>query len=92
MTWAANNPAKGAVACLLVLAVGLWVLRRTLKVFIGLVLILAVLVIGSYFFVGGKETNAFIRDGARDGLDKAEELQEGLREEIREELLRPVEQ
>ena len=45
-----------------------------LLVFIGLTLVLVVLVIGSYFFIGGKETNTLIREGAHEGIDRAEEL------------------
>lgn len=88
MAWAESNPAKGAVVVLLAVAGGLWLLRRAIKVFIGLALILVVLVIGSYFFIGGKETNTLIRGGAREGIDRAEEIRDGLREE----LLKPAEQ
>ena len=74
MAWAESNPAKGAVVVLLAVAGGLWLLRRAIKVFIGLTLVLVVLVIGSYFFIGGKETNTLIREGAHEGIDRAEEL------------------
>jgi len=44
----------------------------------------------SYFFIGGKETNTLIRDGAREGIDRAEELSEEIRDGLREELLKPA--
>lgn|GEM_PF-5328825 len=90
IAWAESNPAKGAVVVLLAVAGGLWLLRRAIKVFIGLALILVVFVISSYFFIGGKETNTLIRDGAREGIDRAEELSEEIRDGLREELLKPA--
>lgn len=74
IAWIESNPAKGVVALLLIFAGGLWLLRRAAKIFLGLTLLLIVCVVGSYFFVGGEKTDAIIRDGALEGIERAERL------------------
>lgn len=74
MNWADGNPALGAVAVILLIVVLLWLVRKSIKFFmvVGLLLVGAVLV--SYFFNGKEKTNQLVREKAKQAIEEGREL------------------
>lgn len=76
-----RNPALGTVAALLAVAVLLWILRKSIKFFIVLILLGVVAILASYFFYGKDKTNQAIREGTQQAAEKGRELLEQAREQ-----------
>ena len=74
MNWADSNPAMGAVAVIMLIVVLLWLVRKSIKFFmvVGLLLVGAVLV--SYFFNGKEKTNNLVREKAKQAMEEGRDL------------------
>ena len=88
MDWVEQNPALGAVAVLALVVVMLWLVRKSIKFFMVVCLLLVAVILGSYFYYGPEKTNKTIRENAREVIGEGKELinkSKGLLEEARDE-------
>lgn len=74
MDWAQENPALGAVAVLGGIVVLLWLVRKSIKFFMVICLLIAAVILGSYFYYGEDETNRTVRENVRDVIQEGKEL------------------
>ncbi|MCH2101203.1 MAG: hypothetical protein MK209_04720 [Planctomycetes bacterium] len=72
--WVEENPAMGAVAVLTLTVALLWLVRKSIKFFMVVCLLLVAVILGSYFYYGPEKTNETIRDNAREVIDKSKSL------------------
>lgn len=74
MDWVEQNPAMGAVAVLTLIVVLLWLVRKSIKFFMVVCLLLVAVIMGSYLYYGPEKTNKAIRENARDVIGEGKEL------------------
>ena len=74
MDWVEQNPAMGAVAVLALIVVLLWLVRKSIKFFMVVCLLLVAVILGSYFYYGPEKTNKTIRENAREVIDEGKDL------------------
>jgi hypothetical protein len=72
--WAEENPAMGAVAVLVGIVVLLWLLRKSIKFFMVICLLIVAVIVGSYFYYGSDKTNRVVRENLNDVIDEGKEL------------------
>ncbi len=81
MNWAEANPAMGVVSVLVMIVVLLWLVRKSIKFFMVVCLLLVVTILGSYFFYGKDKTNKVVREGVQQIQEDGKELRDKLLEE-----------
>lgn len=74
MDWAEKNPALGVVAVLALVVVMLWLVRKSIKFFMVVCLLLVVVILGSYAYYGKDKTNRTVRENLREVVDEGKEL------------------
>ena len=74
MDWAQENPALGAVAVLVGIVVLLWLLRKSIKFFMVICLLIVAVIVGSYFYYGSDKTNRVVRENLNDVIEEGKEL------------------
>lgn len=74
MDWAQANPALGAVAVLVGVVVLLWLLRKSIKFFMVICLLIVAVIVGSYFYYGSDKTNRVVRENISDVIEEGKEL------------------
>ena len=84
--WIQANPALGAVSVLVILVVMLWLLRKSLKVFMVILGLGVIALVASYFIYGPEKTNNFVRDKTKQGLEQGKDLVKKGREKVEEEM------
>ena len=84
--WVEANPALGAIFVLALIAVLLWLLRKSLKLFTAIILFGVVAILASYFLQGSEITNKVVRDGAGQAIEQGKNLIESGKEAAKEAL------
>lgn len=84
-----TNPLLAVVLGVLLAVIAVALLRVAMKLFVFFLVLLAVALVASYFFVGEEATNDALRRGAKDAGAKVEEVmaegQAALEEKLKEE-------
>jgi hypothetical protein len=83
--WIEANPALGAISALALIVVLLWLLRKSLKLFMVLIGLAAVALLASYFIVGPEKTNNAVRDKTQQAIEQGKDLMEKGRKKVEEE-------
>lgn len=86
MDWIQANPALGAVSVLVILVVLLWLLRKSLKVFMVIIGLGVIALVASYFIYGPEKTNNFVRDKTKQGIEQGKDLVKKGRDKVEEEI------
>ncbi|MFK5955995.1 MAG: hypothetical protein QM477_06065 [Planctomycetota bacterium] len=71
-----TSPVLAVLLGVLVVVIAIALLRVAMKLFVFFLLLLAVALVASYFFVGEEATNDALRRGAKDAGAKVEEVME----------------
>ena len=82
-----TSPIMAVLLGVLVVVIAVALLRVAMKLFVFFLLLLAVALVASYFFVGEEVTNDALRRGAKDASEKVEEVMEKGKDALEEELL-----
>ena len=87
-----TSPIMAVLLGVLIVVIALALLRVAMKLFVFFLLLLAVALVASYFFVGEEATNDALRRGAKDAGAKVEDVMEkgkdALEDELREEYMK----
>ncbi len=83
--WIEANPALGAISVLALIVVLLWLLRKSLKLFMVLIGVAAIALLASYFIVGPEKTNNAVRDKTQQAIEQGKDLLEKGRQRVEEE-------
>ena len=82
-----TSPILAVLLGVLVVVIAVALLRVAMKLFVFFLLLLAVALVASYFFVGEEATNDALRRGAKDAGEKVEEVMEQGKDALEDELL-----
>ncbi|MAW61308.1 MAG: hypothetical protein CMJ94_10790 [Planctomycetes bacterium] len=74
MDWAEQNPALGVVAVLALIVVLLWLVRKSIKFFMVVAILLVAVILGSYLYYGPEQTNKSVRENVREVIGEGREL------------------
>jgi flagellar motor component MotA len=74
MNWAEANPALGVISILVGIVVLLWLVRKSMKFFMVIVGLLALTILGSYFFYGPEKTNQVVRDRTEKMIEQGKDI------------------
>ncbi|NQU47070.1 MAG: DUF4149 domain-containing protein [Planctomycetes bacterium] len=83
--WIEANPALGAISVLALIVVLLWLLRKSLKLFMVLIGVAAIALLASYFIVGPEKTNNAVREKTHEAIEQGKDLLEKGRQRVEEE-------
>ncbi|MBC8404735.1 MAG: hypothetical protein H8E15_05890 [Planctomycetes bacterium] len=83
--WIEANPALGAISVLALIVVLLWLLRKSLKLFMVLIGVAAIALLASYFIVGPEKTNNAVRDKTQQAIEQGKDLLEKGRQRVEDE-------
>lgn len=84
INWIQANPALGAVSVLVILVVMLWLLRKSLKVFMVIIGLAVIALVASYFIYGPEKTNNLVRDKTQQAIEQGKELVKKGRDKVEE--------
>jgi flagellar motor component MotA len=74
MDWAEANPALGVISVLVGIVVLLWIIRKSMKFFMVVVGLMALTILGSYFFYGPEKTNQVVRDQTEKMIEQGKDI------------------
>ena len=86
VNWIQANPALGAVSVLVILVVMLWLLRKSMKVFMVILGLAVIALVASYFIYGPEKTNNIVRDKTKQAIEQGKDLVKKGREKVEEEI------
>jgi hypothetical protein len=86
VNWIQANPALGAVSVLVILVVMLWLLRKSMKVFMVILGLAVIALVASYFIYGPEKTNNIVRDKTKQAIEQGKDLVKKDRDKVEEEI------